>query len=297
MNARFFREESGHALAVFRILIGFLATANCLILLASWRDWFTEDGLTPLSHITGASDVVHLNLLYGATSEPLILGFLLLTLAASVCTMLGLGSRIATVVLFVCLVSLHHRSPGMLNSGDTLMRQWTFFLMLAPSGAALSLDRILLERRKGPQPEAVISAWPRRLIQFQIALVYLATLVLKLEGSSWWNGTATWISGSLVEMQRFPLPGFMLQAPFVQITTWYTLAIELALGTLVFWKPARKWVLLGGLALHAGIEYSMNIPLFAGIICSGYVAFYRGEEVRGWLERRGLLRRAEPGPA
>jgi hypothetical protein len=73
----------------------------------------------------------------------------------------------------------------------------------------------------------------------------------------------------------------------VMATTYGTLFVELALATLVFHKPFRKWVLLAGLGLHGYIEYSMNIPLFAFVICAGYITFYSGEETKDWFLRLG----------
>jgi predicted DCC family thiol-disulfide oxidoreductase YuxK len=49
--------------------------------------------------------------------------------------------------------------------------------------------------------------------------------------------------------------------------------IEFSLGVLVWIKEFRYWVLLGGLFLHAGIDYTMNIPLFAPIMVAGYLTF------------------------
>jgi hypothetical protein len=91
----------------------------------------------------------------------------------------------------------------------------------------------------------------------------------------------------LREFERFPVPGFVDQQPFVALTTYGTLAIEVALGTLVFYKPARKWVLLGGILLHVSIEYRFNIPLFGWVMVSTYTAFFSGEEVTAWAKRLG----------
>ncbi|MCH8977769.1 MAG: hypothetical protein IH945_00805, partial [Armatimonadetes bacterium] len=75
--------------------------------------------------------------------------------------------------------------------------------------------------------------------------------------------------------------------PFLAATTYGTLLVELALATLVFARPMRKWVLLAGVAMHAGIEYRMNIPLFGLIITSCYIAHYEGHEVSAWGKRMG----------
>ena len=105
------------------------------------------------------------------------------------------------------------------------------------------------------------------------------------------------------------MPEFLERQPFLGLTTYGTLIVEVALGTLFFWKPARKWVLISGLALHAYIEYRFNIPMFAFIITSTYIAFYEGEEVERWLAKRAWGRKllgwgdvtaapvAEPEPA
>jgi len=78
----------------------------------------------------------------------------------------------------------------------------------------------------------------------------------------------------------------------IKISTYGTLMTELALGTLVFYRPLRKWVLLAGIGMHAFIEYAFNIPLFGFTICSFYVAFYEGAEVSEWARRiGGRLRR------
>jgi hypothetical protein len=74
--------------------------------------------------------------------------------------------------------------------------------------------------------------------------------------------------------------------PMVRYTTYGTLVVEVALGTLVFYKPTRKWAVLGGILLHAYIEYSMNIPQFSYAMISMYVCFYSGEEVQAWIHRQ-----------
>jgi hypothetical protein len=116
-------------------------------------------------------------------------------------------------------------------------------------------------------------------------MVYLFTAWWKFFGTYWLDGTATWYPTQMHEFQRFPLPDFLARQPFVMIETYGTLLLEIALGTLVFWKPARKWVLIGGLLMHGYIEYHFNIPMFAFIICSCYIAFYEGEEVEAWVAR------------
>jgi hypothetical protein len=120
-----------------------------------------------------------------------------------------------------------------------------------------------------------------------MSLVYFTTLWIKSWGSHWKDFSATWYTARLEEFYRFPVPQFMKEPPVVQLTSAGTLITEFALATFVFYRPTRKWVLLGGILMHAFIEYSMNVPLFAFLMCSWYIAFYEGEEVVAWAKQFG----------
>lgn len=286
-NEAVFGYGSPVTMGVFRILVGTLALVNALMVSLDFESWFTEKGYFPVAWAERWSgDVWRINLLQGVTDSRVTVVLYVLMCVAALLTALGLFTRVSSIALFILTVSFHHRSPDILHSGDTLMRQWMFFVAIAPSGAALSLDR-LIKLRKGTAPAVpeLVSLWPQRLVQFQLAVVYFTTVWHKMYGDMWRDGTAVHYPWHLHEFDRFPVPPFLDTAPWVQVNTYLTLAIELALATLVFAKPMRKLVLLGGLLLHAGIEYSMNIPLFAFIICSGYVCHYSGEEVTAWWKR------------
>lgn len=281
---------SPYTLGVYRAVIGGLTLICLLMLSLDFNTWYTERGLaTARDAEYWAGQLWHLNVLQGVTSTPVTAGVFGLTMLAALCTMLGLWTRVATIALAIGMISLHHRNPFILNGGDTLLRMSLITLALSPCGAAFSLDRLLRQRRGQPVLDHV-SLWPQRLIQVQMTLVYGTTVWHKLNGVHWSDGTAAWYPGQLLEFNRFPTPAFVDLPPFVQIATWGTLVIELALAYAVYWRPARRWILLGGLALHAVIEYRFNIPLFAFISVAQYLAHYDGEEVRTWLEnRRGRI--------
>ena len=57
------------------------------------------------------------------------------------------------------------------------------------------------------------------------------------------------------------------------------------LGTLVWVKELRIWVLLAGLLLHLGIEVSMSIGFFEWVMIAAYILFLEPKEVF-WLKDR-----------
>jgi hypothetical protein len=100
---------------------------------------------------------------------------------------------------------------------------------------------------------------------------------------------------NLEEFRRFPM--FEPGAFTVSLLTWGTLVVEFACGILIWFRDLRYWVLLAGLGLHLGIEYSMNVPLFQWIILATYVTFIYPEDLaraRVWVSERLAARFGQP---
>lgn len=286
-NAWLFGYGSPASMGLLRAVVGFLALVNWCMIAIDFDAWFSEVGYVPWAVADRwIGGTPRLNLLAGVTETPVTLAFYVLVCAAALCTMLGLGTRVATIALAIGTVTLHHRNPLILHGGDTVLRLLVLYLALAPSGRAFSLDRWIALRHGKPDPAATeVSLWPQRLVQIQMAIIYFTTVWAKWFGSYWRDGTASWYPTKLTEFDRFPVPGWIDQAPFIQMFTYGTLAVELSLATLVFCRPLRKWVLLAGVLLHGSIEYRFNIPLFGYLMCSMYIAHYEGAEVESWWKR------------
>lgn len=270
-------------MAIFRILIGFLSVVSLSFNFKIFNDLFTENGLYPVWMSERYTEgIPRFDLLAGVTDSRVTMVFLVLAVLAALLTMVGLFTRVASVVLFLLMVTLHHRSGDTLMAADWLLRMWVFAVAVGPSGAMLSLDRRFFGRGK---PVEEVSLWPQRLVQFQLAVVYFMTVWLKWSGDLWREGLATYFAGYLREFERFPVPEFMYSIPVVKVTTYGTLLVELAMATLVFSKPLRKWVMIAALGMHAYIEYSMNIPLFQWIIVSAFICHFGGDEILAWWQR------------
>lgn len=283
---------------VVRMVTGALALLNFLMIAIDFDAWFTERGFIPLWHAKKwgmlprepwwHGELPRINLLADVTDGRITLLVYVACCIACLFTMIGLWTRLSSIAMFVLIVTLHHRAPDILHSGDTLLRQMAFLVMIAPSGAACSLDRLIaLWKGRASRVPELVSLWPQRLMQFQVTVVYFTTVWHKWSGTHWRDGTATWYVPQLREFDRFPVPPFFDQQPFVMITTYATLLIELGVAFLAYAKPLRKWALLAGVVLHAGIEYRFNIPLFSFMMCSTYLAFYDGEEFSAFAKRIG----------
>jgi hypothetical protein len=310
MDNYWFGCGSPTSLAFLRIVTGFLSAANLLMLGMNWDDWFSERGFVPRalaqtwfvgdpyvwSGGAGADKPVwqgglvwpKINLLSGITNPLWAQIFFWGVFVVSILTMFGLWTRLSTFLLAVGTVSLNHRNPMILMGGDTVLRLACLYLALSPCGTVCSVDRLVALWKGRVQPGPVlVSLWVQRLITYNVALVYITTVWLKWTGTRWRSGDAVYYSANLPEFFRFPYPHFLIQMPWVRFLTWGTLLTEFSMGTLVFYRPLRRYVLAAGLMLHAGIEYTMNVPLFGYLMVSWYICFYDGEEVSNWFARLG----------
>lgn len=296
-----------------------LILVNLAMILTDFRAWFSERGFVPASvapnsmppvsmtgnvfglpfefHVPFLDSIAphagdyfpRINLLSGVTDDRITLAFYLIVMAAAFLSALGLWTRLSSIVMAIGIVSLHHRNGFILHGGDTVLRIGALYIAIAPSGKACSLDRLIGLWKGRIQPGPVrVSLWVQRVLAYNTALIYFTTFWHKYGfGTHWRDLTATWYPARLHEFDRFPVPSFFNSLPFVRITTFGTLATELALGTLVFYRPLRKWVLMAGVLMHGYIDYSMNIPLFSFLMVTLYLSFYEGVEIEEWARRLG----------
>jgi hypothetical protein len=205
-------------------------------------------------------------------------------LASAILLTIGFLTRLNSVVVFLGLASIHQRNVYILHGGDTFLRVAGFFLIFAPAGAALSIDRLIrIWRGKGDASIQPRSPWAQRMIQFELALVYLATFCAKVKGAPWLQGTAMYYIYHLDEFKRFPIPSWLLHPLMLKLESWSALVLEFSLGVLIWVKELRYIVLTLGLLFHLSLEYSLNIPLFQWDILSAYILFIDPADItRAW---------------
>jgi hypothetical protein len=194
-------------------------------------------------------------------------------LIASLLLSAGLWTRPAAILVWILVLSLERRDPWVINSGDILIRNLAFYLMLAPSGASFSVDRWRKYRNDfWTFPTRPI--WPLRLIQLQLCIMYLVTLWDKVQGMTWNNGTAVSYALRLTDLTRFALPGSITHSVLISnLLTYGSMAIEFGLVVLVWNKKARPWILCLGIALHLGIELTIEVGFFSLAIVTAYLVW------------------------
>ncbi len=290
-NTFFFRPISPVPLGLFRLVYGVLAFAYGALLFPERYTWFSNKGVLTVSeasaYIGGVSvfgiKAHQFGLLLVPGADRWLTVFFVAYLLAAASLTVGFWSRTSAALVYLGIAALHARNAPIHHSGDTVLVVMAAYLALSPCGAACSVDRLvrIFNGREDDTPPPVV-AWAQRLMQLQITVLYFCAAMSKATGSAWQDGTAVYYPMHLPESVRFPIWG-QDNIYVINLVTWGTVAIEMALGTVVWVPRLRLYVLAGGVALHLGIEYSMNIPLFSAVMITSYLTFLHAADIRHFL--------------
>lgn len=295
-NAFFFAPQSPLSIALFRIVYGLLVIATLTLLRPDWLTWYGPHAWVSLSTMHALEPGTRLNLFAVIPQTDAWINTLFwIFLGSAILLTIGFLTRLNSLLVFLCLASIHQRNVYILHAGDTFLRVAGFFLIFAPAGAALSLDRLTIDRLiriwRGKEDASIQprSPWAQRMIQFELALVYFATFCVKVKGAPWLQGTATYYVLHLDEFKRFPIPSWLLHPLMLKLESWSALVLEFSLGVLIWVKELRYVVLTLGLLFHLSLEYALNIPLFQWDILSAYILFIDPADLASawdWLRTR-----------
>jgi hypothetical protein len=230
---------------------------------------------------------------------------------------IGFCTRVTAILSWLGALSYIQRSPVTVFGMDAMMNILIFYLMIAPSGAALSVDRLIARywatrralRRHSPvpmnlQPEPRVSAnLALRLLQVHFCFIYLASGLSKLQGQAWWTGNAVWGTMAVYEYSPMAMAPYHALLVFLSKHRWlweavmsggvaFTLMTEISLPFLI-WNRKLRWVMITmAIMLHTGIAMVMGLRTFSLIMLIMLMAFVPEETVQALVKRlgRGLSR-------
>jgi len=269
-NRFWFAPTETSSLAVFRIGFGLIAIAWTVTLVPNVVSFYGPHGILP--SLPGRAPGEWGVLAFSA-NPILMITVVVATLIAAIAVTVGAYTRVATLVLWVGIVSLIQRNTFVTNSGDGVLRDMAFLLMLTPAGAALSVDRFRTDPGNFWEFPAR-APWGLRLIQIQISVGYLSAVLHKLTSDVWWDGSAVSYALRMQDIHRLPTPDFVTGSIAITgVLTYGTILVEFALAVLIWNRRLRPWVLGLGICLHLGIDSSIMVGFFSYLMIVGYLAF------------------------
>ncbi|GAB4152355.1 MAG: hypothetical protein Tsb009_28200 [Planctomycetaceae bacterium] len=259
-------------MAIMRIGLG------CILLYDALSHWpyvvelYSRDGMPmPLAPGTFLEPTA-----LGANASVLLYGVMLFSLLAVI---LGWQTRISLVVVFILTAYF-----GLLDTAGTFKKysvislHWLMLLAFSESAAVLSVDACFNPART--RYVRLTPAWPRRLMQFLIASVYLGAVITKIRMPDF--GTGDLLMFSLLDDRwggnRFGM-WLSTKPRLIMLASYGTVLLELS-GALLLWiRRTRLPVLILLMLFHATIGLTMHVGIFSPVMLVALIAFVEREDL------------------
>jgi len=189
--------------------------------------------------------------------------------AATFLFLVGWHTRWISILVWFLTLCFHNRNTALLNFGDDLLRNALFLLMISPCGCAFSIDAWRQRRQHPGSGSTLIPAWPVRLLQIQLCMMYFSTGLAKLVREpdwftgTWWDGTSMHYVLNIVTRARWSFAQLPLPLWVTAPMTYSVVAWEVLFPLLVLFPRTRKWALWFGVLLHLGILATIEIGWFS----------------------------------
>ncbi len=179
-------------LGLIRLLTGLVAVYLHATLAFDLVSLFGPEGLLPALDIAPLEGD-RLSYLFFFSQPAELWGVHLIGLAVLVLFAIGFWTRLTTVLALVVFLSDVNRAPMITSLTEPIVAMVMFYLCFAPSGAWLSIDRLLARcSAEGPVVPSTMATIATRLIQVHLAMLVAMMGLSKLMGETWWSGEAMW---------------------------------------------------------------------------------------------------------
>ncbi len=295
----FFRREDERIYALIRI--GF-ATVALLNLISLWPDrhvFFSDAGMFDADVARAEATPVYFSIFAFARSGAAVTCCMGVTALALVLLFLGVAARLAAFWVLVWHLSYIARASPATTGWDLVLRSFAVLVLVSPVGKCWTLPALL--RGGGKMLPALVSGHGLVLMRLQVLGIYWQTVLRRLvapEPNFWGNGE--FMSYFLLSHHaRWPGPWVLEYGGLLAFATYAAQLAETAIPVLLWVKKTRRWGMLLGFSLHAGISvFARDLGIFFLAMMVTYFAFLRTEDIEAMqrrmqrlLARTGMQRR------
>lgn len=286
------------ALAAFRICLGLVLLVDTLHRCGDLVAFYSDTGVLPRAdlHALFLLSDWHwsLHLLAGSARGQAV--FFGVAAIAAIAFTVGYRTRLATVVSWVLLASLHARNPLIVYGGDHLLRMLLFWSLFLPLAARWSLDARRRPRPTAPSGRALSAASAAILVQ--MLLLYLFSGLFKLN-QAWSSGVAlqrVFESGMFSKSLAHTLLAFpgLLHAVSIAVP-WIEIGLPLLLFSPLATQRVRLLAVVALASMHLGFALTLETGIFQWVAWSGLLLFVPGTV---WDRLASIIpsRALEPAP-
>jgi len=267
----FWGPSDARTYALVRISLSIAGLVNLIDLWPHRLEYFAATGMIPLQVVRDATrGGLYSSVFFLVSSERGVTAIFLGAALALVSLGLGFWMRASAALVFAWHASYSVRAVPVLHSWDSILRIYSLIMLVSPAGRAWSLAHLLRPLPEDDQPAPVYGL---RLMQWQVYVLYLTTLWLKVPDPFWRSGQLlAYFSVSLYS--RAPNSLFLIHHEWISsIGTYLSLAMEASVPWLLSFRRTRPWGLIGGLGFHLAIAATAKLAIFSLCMIPPYMSF------------------------
>lgn len=264
------------SIGMFRIFIGIIILAIFLCSYANWDRFYGSDGIISL-HDTDLARAYNSQycIFLWEDGKISIQFFWWLGVLSSIAFIVGFGTHLATIILYVLFISMVNRDIYIVNGDDLVIRMLLFYSCFAPLGYSLSIDS-WFRRKIFTKEKQLPEIWSIRAMQINVLLIYIISLPNKLvDDVAWINGQAIYYTVASNLWSRCPFPDLFCKwnCLLSKLSTYATILIEGGFPIFVWFKKTKLLAISLIAALQIGIAFLVPNVLFftLAMVCSFWI--------------------------
>jgi hypothetical protein len=236
-------------LAYFRIAFGFLLFVSTVRFIS--LGWISNQYLEPTFHFTyfGFDWVKP----YSATFLYTLFGGLLIS---SITVALGLFYRLSSIILFICFTYIELLDKSYYLNHYYFVSVMAFIMIFLPANKNYSLDSFF----SFTEVSSKIPGWIILLLQLQIAIVYVAAGIAKINPD--WLFEALPLRIWLPAKDAIPLIGPLFNLSWIPfVFSWFGMVFDCTIPFLLWWRKSRILAYFAVVVFHllTGILFQIGV--------------------------------------
>ena len=251
------------SLSLLRIAAALTLLVDLLVRTANFKAHYSNQGVLPLEALFRLAWNEHFFSFYTLSGSALIQSLVVfLNLTCIFALLVGYRTKLATILCWLFLISIHNRNPLIQQGGDDLLRLLLFWGIFLPWGYCYSLDS--KENEKNTDFSFLSLAGFAYMLQ--VGYVYFFSAILK--SSPEWTSEYSALYYAL-SIDQIILPFGRIIYPYesvLKVITMVVYYIELILPLVLLipflTKQFRSVFIIIICLLHIGISLCLNVGLF-----------------------------------
>jgi Vitamin K-dependent gamma-carboxylase len=203
---------------------------------------------------------------------------------AAFALLVGYRPLITGLACWACAVSFCNIHPATCNGGDRLRNVLLLLVAVSRSGAVWGIQSV----RKDREP-VYVPGWPVKVLIVQLACVYFFTGVYKIASPQWRSGFVMYFVNHDLTWSLAPDLTSRLPIALHRLTSWITIAWELAFPLLIALRGTRAAALLLGVVFHLVTFFTLEVGHFGLYSLAFYPVFVPWERWRSRDPKRSAL--------